>query len=136
MAVIDLVPLVLRDLLATIAGSDFKHAVGAATFTPTTQTVAWVGGGGKTFQDVTAPTWVLDLTYVQDWDTPESLARYLYEHAGETVEMTFQPRSGDGPSFTAQVTIVHGAIGGNVGQNATATVQLPCTGAPVLVPAA
>lgn len=136
MTVIDLVPLVLRDVEATIGTSDYKHAISSATFTPSTSPVAWTGLGGKTFQDVTSATWTLDLQYVQDWDTAGSLSRYLYENETEKVTLTLRPRSGAGPSFTAEITIVPGAIGGPVNANATASVTLPCTGKPELVPAA
>ena len=49
--------------------------------------------------------------------------------------MVFTPKNG-GPSFSADVVITPGAIGGAVNAFATTSVTLGCNGKPVLVPAA
>ena len=128
-------PLVMKDVEAIIGTDDFRKHLDGVTFTPTSSTVTWTGLGKNTHTDATIATWVAALSYVQDWDTAASLSRYLFEHEGETVEMTFRPRAGSGPSFTANVTITPGAIGGTVNAFATTTVNLG-SDRPVLVPAA
>ena len=138
MATLDVKPLVLKDvelLIGTGTPDDFrKHASGVA-FNPSSSTQTWTGLGANTHTDSGTPTWVCQIDYVQDWSSTNSLSRYLYEHAGETVPIEFRPISGDGPSFTANVSITPGAIGGQVNAFATTSVQLGCD-TPVLVPEA
>ena len=136
MAVIEVQPLVLKDVEAIIGagGDDFRKHLSGVTFTPSSSTVTWTGLGGNTHTDAPTATWVVALAYVQDWDSPTSLSRYLYEHEGETVPIEFRPRSGEGPSFTSNVTITPGAIGGQVNAFATTSVNLG-SDKPALVPA-
>lgn len=138
MSVLEVQPLVLKDVELVIGGEtgdDFRKHVNSVTFTPTSSTTTWTGLGKNTHTDVSIATWVAALGYAQDWDSPKSLSRYLYEHEGETIEMQFRPKSGVGPSFTANVVITPGAIGGAVNAFATTTVNLG-SDKPVLVPAA
>lgn len=135
MAVIDVKPLVLKDVVATIGGTnDYAKHLDTVTFTPSSSTQTWTGLGKNTHTDVGTATWTVALAGVQDWDTTDSLSRYLFEHEGETVAMKFQPRNGAGPSFTANVGITPGAIGGGVNAFAALSVTLGCD-KPVLVPA-
>jgi hypothetical protein len=137
MAVIAVNPLFLKDTVIDIAGSDYAPAVSSVAFTPTSTTTTFTGlKAGATFTDVGSTTWTVAITFAQDWDSATSLSRYLFTNAGKTVAMKFSPRVGTGPSFTANVVIVPGAIGGAVTATATATVTLGVSGAPVLVPAA
>lgn len=138
MAVIEVQPLVLKDveLLFAAAGDDYRKHVSNVTFTPTAAAVTWTGLGLNTHTDQSTATWAVALTYVQDWDSATSLSRYLFDNEGETVTMTFRPRSGAGPSFTAQVIITPGAIGGAVNAFAETTATLGCMEKPALVPAA
>jgi hypothetical protein len=136
MAVIPVTPLFLKDTLIEIAGSDYAPAVSSVAFTPTSTSVTFTGlKKDAVFTDVGNTTWTVALTFVQDWDTATSLSRYLFTNAGKTVAMKFTPRFGTGPSFTANVVIVPGAIGGAVGAATVSTVTLGVSGAPVLVPA-
>ncbi|MBD8077695.1 hypothetical protein [Cellulosimicrobium arenosum] len=138
MAVIEVQPLVLKDVILIIGGEtgdDYRKHVDAVTFTPSSSTITWTGLGLNTHTDAAIATWTAVLNYVQDWETTDSLSRYLFEHEGETVEMEFAPRSGSGPSFTANVAITPGAIGGTVNTYATTSVTLG-SDKPVLVPAA
>ncbi|KAF0258770.1 hypothetical protein DOU02_06715 [Clavibacter michiganensis subsp. michiganensis] len=136
MAVIPVSPLFLKDSVIDVAGSDYAAAVSSVAFTPTSPTVTFTGlKKDATFTDVGNTTWTVALTFAQDWDSANSLSRYLFTHAGETVSMTFRPKVGTGPSFTADVVIQPGAIGGAVGAATTATVTLGLNGAPKLVAA-
>lgn len=137
MSVLEVQPLVLKDVELIIggeAGDDFRKHVDAVTFTPSSSTTTWTGLGKNTHTDSSIATWTLVLNYVQDWDSTNSLSRYLFAHEGETVEMEFAPRAAGGPSFTANVVITPGAIGGTVNAFATTSVTLG-SDKPVLVPA-
>lgn len=138
MAVLPVNPLLLKDidlLLGSGTPDDFGAHVDAVTFTPSATTMSWTGLKQNTFTDVSTATWTCVLNYVQDWDSTNSLSRYLYEHEGETIPAEFTPRDG-GPSFTADLVITPGAIGGTVNAYATTSVTLGCTSKPALVPAA
>lgn len=139
MAILEVQPLVLKDVELVIGGEtgdDFRKHVSGAVFAPTSGTTTWTGLGLNTHTDANTATWTCDLTYVQDWQSTKSLSRYLYDNEGETVEVEFRPKSGAGPSFTANIVITPGAIGGTVNSFAETTVSLGCDGKPTLVPAA
>lgn len=139
MPVIDVDPLVLKDVTMILGdpalGPDFKKHVDSVTFTPASAQVTWTGLGSNTHSDVTTATWTAAINHIQDWETEDSLSRFLYENEGETIPCTFKPRSGSGPSFTADLIITPGAIGGAVNVYAVTTVTLGCKAKPVLVPA-
>lgn len=137
MAEIAVTPLTLTDVVIDIDGNDYGAAVSSVAFTPSASNVTFKGlKPGAVFTDVTNATWTCDITYAQDWDSATSLARYLFDNAGDAVDATFRPRTGVGPSFDATLLITPGAIGGAVDATATATVSLGVRGKPVLVPAA
>lgn len=135
MPVLNVQPLILKDveLILEAAGDDYRKHVSGVTFTPTSSQTTWTGLGLNTHTDSAIPTWVCQLDYVQDWTTTDSLSLYLYQHEGETVPATFRPTSGAGPSFTANLSVVPGAIGGQVNAYATTTVTLG-SDKPVYVP--
>jgi len=130
-------PLVLKDVELIIgdAAADYRKHVESVTFTPTAATITWTGLGLNTHTDTSTASWTCALTYVQDWDTADSLSRFLYDNEGETVPVEFRPRAGSGPSFTGEIVVTPGAIGGAVNAFVTATVTLGMNGRPVLVPA-
>jgi len=134
MAEIAVQPLVLKDVTLSIGADEYQKHVDQVTFTPSASTSTWTGLGGNTHTDVAIATWTLNLNYVQDWETPNSLSQYLMDHEGETVAVTFEPRSTSGPSFTANVVITPGAIGGSANAYATTSVTLG-SDKPVRVPA-
>lgn len=137
MPTLTVTPLVLKDveLILEAAGDDFRKHVSGVTFTPSSAQQTWTGLGRNTHTDSGSPTWVLQLDYVQDWTSADSLSLFLYEHEGDTIPATFRPISGAGPSFTANVTVIPGAIGGQVNAYATTSVTLG-SDRPVLVPGA
>lgn len=136
MPIIEVKPLVLKDVELIIGTDDYRKHVDQVTFTPTSSQVSWTGLGQNTHTDASTATWVCNLNYAQDWETPDSLSRLLHEREGETIEdVTFRPRSGSGPSFLADLVITPGAIGGSVSAFATASVTLGCNGKPQLVEA-
>lgn len=136
MAILDVKPLVLKDVLLTLGATlpdDFKKHVSAVRFEASSSQQTWTGLGSNTHTDSSAATWTCVLEYVQDWESPESLSQYLFEKEGTTVPATFKPKSGSGPSFTANLSITSGSIGGAVNAFATTSVTLG-SDKPVLVP--
>ncbi len=119
-------PLVLKDALLKIAADNYEKHVSGVTFTPASSQISWAGlTPDAVFTDASAPTWTVTINYVQDWETADSLSQYLFENSGETVVMEFTPKAGTGnKTFTANVTIVPGAIGGDVNAYATTSVTL------------
>jgi hypothetical protein len=137
MTVLTVKPLILKNvdlLLGAGTPDDFGAHVSGVTFTPTSASVTWTGLKGNTYTDVSTATWVVGLDYVQDGESAASLSRYLYEHEGEHIPVSFTPLDG-GPAFTGVVIVTPGAIGGQVNAASTASVQLGLESRPVLVPA-
>lgn len=136
MSKIDVKPIVLRNVLCTVAADDYAKHVSGVTFTPTTGSVSWSGmDPDASFTFPTSTTWAAQLDYAQDWDTPDSLSAYLFDHEGEKVKMTFRPEAG-GAGFEADVFIVPGSIGGQINAVATSSVTLGVVGKPQRVAAA
>jgi hypothetical protein len=135
MATIAVQPIVLTDVLLTVGTDTYEAHVSGVTFTPTSPTVTWKGltpTSVHTFGGTA--TWTVTLNYAQDWETANSLSIYLMENEGETVSMTFEPKSG-GASFTANVILTPGGIGGDVDTVAVSSVTLGVSGKPVRTPA-
>jgi len=128
-------PLYMKDATLTIAATGYEAEVSSATLTPSTSSAQWKGLTPEAvFTQTSATVWTLDLTLAQDWDDPDSLGLYLFEHEGEEVAMTFAPKVGGG-GFTANVILTAGAIGGAVDGFAESTVSLPVQGRPVFTAA-
>jgi len=129
MATINVKPLVLKDVLLTIGTDSYQKHVSGVTFTPSASSITWQGlDATESFTDVATATWTITLNYVQDWETADSLSEYLFDNEGETITMVFTPVKGTGKkTFTADVTITPGAIGGEVNQFATTSVTLGST---------
>lgn len=138
MPIIEVNPLILKDVIMSLGGTnEYQKHVSGVTFTPSASQITWQGlHPDASFTDTATATWAVALDYVQDWETVDSLSRYLYEHEGETVVAEFRPRSGSGPTFTAELIIVPGAIGGAVNTFGTTTVTLGAQGRPVMTDAA
>lgn len=131
MATPPVVPLVLRDCLLTIDVDNFEKHVSGVKWTPDVPMEDWRGvSPGTGFSEPGEPRWSIQLPYVQDWQTPNSLADYLHSHIGQSVVMTFTPiKAGAGGlwKFTATVRIVPGAIGGERDRFADERVTFPST---------
>lgn len=137
MATIAVSPFVLKDVLLTVDADNYEAHVSQVEFTPTSSTQTWQGlTPTASFTDVSAATWTCTLSYAQDWETTNSLSLYLFNNEGESVNVTFRPKSGSGPSFQATLIVTPGVIGGTVNQFAVASVTLGVSGKPTLVPAA
>lgn len=132
MAVIAVVPLMMKDVDLTIAGSDYAAALSAVEFVPSSSTVVFKGlKPTAVFTDNSAVEWTCNISFVQDWETATSFAKYLFTNAGSSVVMIFKPKTGGSVTVTATVVITPGSIGGSVEQHAVSTVSLGVTGTPV-----
>lgn len=122
-------PRILKDVDLIIEADNYKKHVSTVKFGSQRQTQTWTGlAPDASFSETGTPTWSLELSYAQDWETAGSLSRYLHAHDGERVTVKFKPRSATGaPAFTSHVTLSAGDVGGTAGQYAVATVTLGCT---------
>ena len=83
--------------------------------------------------------WNLELTGLQAYGDATDLARFLFDHQGETWEATVQiygegvEPSATTPAMTCSVIIAPGAYGGELDTYLEVEVTLPCIGSPVLV---
>jgi hypothetical protein len=130
MTVIGIQPFVMKDCTLKIDSDNYEANVSQVEFVPSTSQVTWKGlTPTAVFTDSGAPTWVCTLAYAQDWESTDSLSQYLMDHANEKVTAVFEPKVG-GASFTADVIIAPGNIGGTVDGVAVGTVTLGVDGAP------
>lgn len=138
MAVIEVRPFIMRNAIVSFDDDDFAKAVSTATLTPSAGTTDFKGlKPDAVFTFPQATTWTLELTAAQDWSAENSLSRYLFDHAGETVSFTLNPDDTTGQTgvgattWSGTVAIAPGAVGGDVDSVATMTVSLGIVGAPV-----
>jgi hypothetical protein len=131
-------PLVFKDVIATIGAADaYEQHCSQILFTPASAQITWQGlTPASVHTDTATATWSCQFDYVQDWETPDSLARFLYANEGAKVPFKLKPRRGSGPEFEATLIIVPGAIGGAINTFGATSVTLGCTGRPVLVDSA
>lgn len=135
MAQVTVSPIILRDVLLSFTTgesttAEFEKHVSQVQFDPTSSVVNWKGLNPEAvFSFGTASTWTCTLAYAQDWETADSLSQYLYDHEGEEIPVTFEPKSG-GAGWTATLIIAPGSIGGTVDSVAVATVTLGVKGKP------
>ncbi|MCE0458445.1 hypothetical protein [Curtobacterium flaccumfaciens] len=120
----------MKNVTFTVAAHDYAAQLSSAALTPNATTATWAGFNGATQKNTASADWQVNLTFGQDWGT-DGFSRYLYEHEGEEVEVVFSPTAG-GPSFTANVTLTPGSVGGGVNAYAESTVSLPIDGKPEL----
>jgi len=135
MALITPAPLYFDDVVLTIDGDDYSPAASKATLTPNTTSTMFHGLKPDDNFPASSTDWSLALSYVQDWDSAESLSRYLFANQGSDIATTLKPKSGSGPSFTMTLHIVPGSVGGTTRAHAVTDVTIPLKGIPVLVEA-
>lgn len=129
-------PLFIKSASIEVDGVEMGELISNVVLTPTTSTLTFKGVSGATFQSVGSEVWTLQFDYAQDWSTADSLALKLFNETGTNVTVTVNPEGTVGaPSFTAEVTLLSGSVGGATDSVATASVTLPVTGRPVLAPA-
>lgn len=132
MASIAVAPLVLKDVTITLGANGYEKHVSSVKFVPKSTTIEFQGmTPSAAFTDTTVQTWTCEIEYVQDWETTNSLSKYLLAGAGTAVAATFKPKAAGSPSFAATLSLQSGEIGGKVNAYATTKVSLGST-VPVL----
>ena len=130
MANIVVKPFMMGDCTFRVGADNYEAHLSGVVITPTVPNAKFKGLTPTSVHNFPgASEWVAALTYAQDWNTADSLSRYLHEHEGEKIAVEFAPVAG-GPSITATITIVPGSIGGQVDSVATSTVNCPIDGKP------
>lgn len=125
MTLIDVKPRVFKHYALKIGADNYEKHVSGVSLVPNAPTQTWQGAHpDSSFSDVQKATWTCQLEYAQDWETANSLSRYLMEHEGEIINAVEFSPLGSGPKFTANLTITPGTIGGAIGAFGTATVTL------------
>ena len=137
MADITPAPLYLKDVTLSVDGDTYEKAISSATITATVPTATFKGlSDDAVYTQAGAASWMVDLVYLQDWDSADSLSAYLFNNQGAEVTLLFTPASASSGTFSCTVVIVPGSIGGAVDSFATTTVSLPVIGQPTFTPAA
>lgn len=134
MASIAIQPIVLNDITLSVAADNYESSVSRVELVPTTPTVAWKGmSPAANINLAGVPTWVANIDYAQDHATASSFSQYLQANAGTVKTMKFAPKkgaTGSTPTFTVDVLIVAGPIGGALDTVAVGSVSLPVNGQP------
>lgn len=135
MAVIAPAPINLNNVSLVIGTDNYEVSVSRVELVPTTTTAQFRGMTPTATYNVAATTtWVANIDYAQDHATASSLSQYLQTNAGTVKTVVFKPvkpASGTAPTYTIDVLIVPGPIGGAVDTVAVGSVSLPCNGQPV-----
>lgn len=132
-------PHVLKDVVLTIDLDDYEAHVSSCALIPTTDTpqIKWQGlSPAAAFSEAGNATtsWVLTINAAQDWETANSLSQFLFDNAGQVKTVELSPQRGKGKTFTFDVTIVPGQIGGDVNTVAVSPVTMPVDGTPLMTP--
>jgi hypothetical protein len=113
----------------TIDSEAYVSGVSSCALVPNTPTATHVDIGGGIQNFAGEPDWVLQLTFSQDWTTPESLSIKSIEWAGTEKTVTYTPDDG-GASVTADVIFQASQMGGGARAVPTATLNLGVNGQP------
>lgn len=117
-----------KNLLLTIGTDSYEQHVSTVAFVPTSTAITWRGGTpDAVFTDTTSPTWVCNVTAVQDWENPASLFNFLLDNAGETAQVTYKPDAAGLFGVAAEITIVAPQIGGAVNAYNESTLSFGST---------
>lgn len=118
----------IKNLLFQIGEDTYERHVSSLSWAPTTPTATWQGGTpDASFTDVGNATWAATVVGAQDFETEDSLANFLLEHAGEQVAVTYKPDVTGTFAITCQLTLAPPAIGGAVGAFPEFTVVMGST---------
>lgn len=132
MAIKEVSPLNMVDAVLTEADTDYAKAISVMQLVPSASSTTKRGlKPDAVWTFGSKATWVLNLTFAQDWETPGSFSEFLFENEGQKKTFTIEPATG-GRSVTVEVYLQPGQIGGTVDTGPDATVSLPVVGKPQL----
>lgn len=116
-------PLFMKHVEFKVATTDYAKELSSVLFESSSSQAEWKGlDPSSVYTESTPPTYTCSVKYAQDWDSATSFARWLYDNNGATVTATFKPKADNLPTFTAQLQIVAGPIGGDVDTFAESSV--------------
>jgi hypothetical protein len=119
-------PYTMKNATFAVAADNYETALTGVTFNPTAGGIVQLINGSQISGDA---SWVCQLGTVQDL-APTGLTRYLMDHEGEELAVTFVPEL-EGPTVNATLTITPGTFGGAADNNPKqAQVNLPVKGKP------
>lgn len=141
MGTIAVKPILLRDVVLDIKVSgtattdSYQNHVSRVYIAPNTTTVRWRGlAPAAKFAGQTDPDWTAELSFVQDWETVNSLAALLLANSGKEADLTFRPRGGTTPGYKVTAILTAPPIGGDVDAVMVGSVTLGVIGVPVAAP--
>lgn len=125
-------PFIMKDCLFSVAADQYEAHVSQVQFDPASSLVKWKGlTPTAVFNFASTADWTCNIALAQDWGV-DGLSRYLFDHEGEEIAVTFEPVAG-GVGVTATLIVTPGSIGGAVDAVATATIALGVKGRPEMV---
>lgn len=125
--------LVLGGTEAGVGGEDFSCQPSNVLVTATAST----SGDdletlcGDTILAETTLAWELDFTAIQDWEDPDGLINYSWDHALETVPFLWIPNNTKTLQITGAVQVQPLDLGGDVNTRLTSDAAWPINGTPV-----
>ncbi len=121
-------PRLVKHISLTVGTDSFSKHVNSVKYARSASMQEWRGGTPEAvFTDETSPTYTVEMTGIQDWETATSLCNFLLEHEGETADFEYKPHFDGKVSFISEVTIVAPEIGGPVGAYNEFTVTMGST---------
>lgn len=126
-------PFDMKDVDLIIGADNYKQHASRVRLEPTGSPSSWHGLAPNAVHRGQGD-WQANLSIAQDWDNPASLCRYLYDNEGDVVTVEFRPRSGE-TGFSASMTLVAPAVGGDYNATATSDVTCPLGAKPTILPA-
>lgn len=118
-------PLFLIDCEFEVGGTDYAGELSSIRFVTNSSQQEFRGlTPDAVYTASTTPTYVAEVGYAQDWETAGSFSNLLYDQAGETVAVTFKPKGSGTVSWTANLLLVPGDIGGDTNTFAESSVTL------------
>jgi hypothetical protein len=124
-------PLFFKDAVIQIGADDYGAAISNGMLTPNPTVARFTGLKPNADYKDADIDWKLDLTFVQDWESATSLSRKLWASQGTTItDCIIKPKTLGGASFTVDLHILPGSVGGVARAHATSTVSLEVVGQP------
>lgn len=112
-----------------IGTDNYTKGVDSFALVPTTPKATHTDIGGGVQSLVGTPTWVLQMSFAQDWASAGSLSKKSIEWAGQVKTIEFTPQTG-AEVVTVEVVFEPSQIGGPSGGINKATLNLGVNGQP------
>ncbi len=130
MAIVTGTPIKLGACTLKLGADNYEALVSKAEFVPSTSKSTFKAINGRRVVSSGKAEWVLNIEFAQDWATPTSLSNKLFADEGTKVTAVLLPL-GAGATFTVDVFLESGSVGGTADADLTATASFGCDGKPV-----